>query len=274
MQWEVSTSGGSKWSAIAGATSTTLSLPAIKTSEDGRMYRAKFTNIGGAATTNAATLSVVERPTVTQQPTALTVTTGASATFEAAASGYPAPTAQWQRSGDGGKTWSNIEGATAGKLTLTAVTFESNSDEYRAVFSNGAGSATSSAATLTVRVPSTIVAQPEWQTLLAGEPASFTAEASGYPDPTVQWERSTNSGTTWTSIAGATEVTYSANSEGLPVAKSTYTIIAAGLAESGYEFRARFGEDWRVPFLRAQGAEEAADRLAAIVTSQREAIFA
>jgi type IV secretion system protein VirB4 len=40
------------------------------------------------------------------------------------------------------------------------------------------------------------------------------------------------------------------------------------------EFRARFGEDWRVPFLRAQGAEEAADRLAAIVTSQREAIFA
>ena len=240
VQWEVSTSGGSKWSAIAGATSTTLSLPAIKTSEDGRMYRAKFTNIGGAATTNAATLSVVERPTVTQQPTALTVTTGASATFEAAASGYPAPTAQWQRSGDGGKTWANIEGATAGKLTLTAVTFESNSDEYRAVFSNGAGSATSSAATLTVRVPSTIVAQPEWQTLLAGEPASFTAEASGYPDPTVQWERSTNSGATWTSIAGATEVTYSANSEGLPVAKSTYTISAAGLAESGYEFRARF----------------------------------
>ena len=59
---------------------------------------------------------------------------------------------QWQVSTDGGNTFSNIAGATSTTFSFTA-TAAQNGDEYQAVFSNTAGlSATTSAATLTVKV--------------------------------------------------------------------------------------------------------------------------
>ena len=38
--------------------------------------------------------------------------------------------------------------------------------------------------------------------------ASFTARATGWPPPTVQWQTSTNSGATWNSVSGATSTTW------------------------------------------------------------------
>src|SRR5581483_9192647 len=64
--------------------------------------------------------------------------------------GNPTPTVQWQVSSDGGKTFSNISGATSSTLTLNNVTRSMNGDQYGAVFTNSAGTATSTAATLTV----------------------------------------------------------------------------------------------------------------------------
>jgi hypothetical protein len=54
----------------------------------------------------------------------------------------------------------------------------------------------------------TVTTHPSNQTVRAGGTAIFTAAASGNPAPTVQWQASTNNGSTWNSAIGATSATY------------------------------------------------------------------
>ncbi|HTR88573.1 MAG TPA: IPT/TIG domain-containing protein, partial [Solirubrobacteraceae bacterium] len=145
-----STNGGSSWSPISGATSNKLTITGTKASESGNELRATYTNTAGHATTNAATLTVHQAPSVTQQPVGVTVQAGQSAKFEAAASGSPAPTVQWERSINGGSTWSPLADATENAYTIAEVTPAETGYEFRAVFTNVAGKATSAPATLTV----------------------------------------------------------------------------------------------------------------------------
>jgi len=95
-----------------------------------------------------------QAPVVTTQPAHRTVCAGSSVSFAADASGTPAPTVQWQVSSDGGMTWNSISGATTTTYAFTAAAGD-NAKRYRAVFTNSAGSATSSAAIQIVPVPST-----------------------------------------------------------------------------------------------------------------------
>jgi hypothetical protein len=106
------------------------------------------------AVTGTRTLKVVPAapPQVTRNPKSQTITAGDFVTFTAAATGSPAPTVQWQYSADGGQTWTNITGnasATTDQLSFSVNSSE-NHYEYRAVFTNLAGTATSLFATLTV----------------------------------------------------------------------------------------------------------------------------
>jgi hypothetical protein len=142
--------GGSGYTNIAGATSLTYTISAVTASQNGYRYRAMFTNSVGSATTTSATLTVLTAPSVTRNPSNQSVTAGNSATFTAAASGNPTPTVQWYVSTDGGNTYTVIAGATSTTLTLTGTTTSQNGSSYRAVFTNSVGSATTTAATLTV----------------------------------------------------------------------------------------------------------------------------
>jgi hypothetical protein len=144
-------------------------------------------------------------PAITGNPSSQTVTAGQTATFTASAGGTPTPTVQWQMSANGG-AFANIAAATSTTLTLTATTASQNGNQYRAVFTNTAGNATTAAATLTVDFAPQITQQPTNQSANAGAPASFTAAASGNPAPTVQWQVSAGGGA-FTSIAGATSTT-------------------------------------------------------------------
>lgn len=93
-------------------------------------------------------------PVVVTDPTDLSVTAGADARFAAAATGAAPLTVQWQsRLGDG--EWTDIAGAVDGALDLPAVTASADGTQYRAVFTNVAGQATSKAATLSVTAPGT-----------------------------------------------------------------------------------------------------------------------
>ena len=145
-------------------------------------------------------------PAITQNPSSQTVVAGNTATLTATASGSPSPTVQWQVSTNSGTSWSNISGATSTTYSFTAAAGD-NGKQYRAVFTNTAGSATSTAATLTVQYAPTVTTQPTSQTVLSGATVTFTAAASGNPTPTVKWQ--SNSGSGWSDIAGATSVTYS-----------------------------------------------------------------
>ncbi|MGB7104681.1 MAG: G1 family glutamic endopeptidase [Acidimicrobiales bacterium] len=55
----------------------------------------------------------------------------------------------------------------------------------------------------------TIVLDPTNQTVLVNGTGNFVAAAVGVPTPTVQWDVSTNGGSSWSPIAGATSTTYS-----------------------------------------------------------------
>jgi hypothetical protein len=55
VQWQENTGA---WTNISGQTSTTLSLGVVGTGDNGRVFRAVFTNTSGSATTNSATLTV------------------------------------------------------------------------------------------------------------------------------------------------------------------------------------------------------------------------
>jgi hypothetical protein len=88
-------------------------------------------------------------PVITKQPTGQTVVVGNQGVFTAAASGVPAPTALWQRSTNGGGSWSNVSGATSPTLRVTT-TAGMSGYLYRAVFTNSKGHATTQAAQLLV----------------------------------------------------------------------------------------------------------------------------
>ncbi|MCW3019561.1 MAG: hypothetical protein JWN10_1869, partial [Solirubrobacterales bacterium] len=204
VQWELSTDGGGTWAQVRKATASQISIASAKTSEDGDEYRAVLTNAAGSVTSEAAKLTVHDVPKLTQQPAGVTVEEGHPASFEAAATGFPAPTVQWELSTDSGGSWSPVAGATATKLTIASVSGSESGDEYRAVFTNAAGAATSTVATLTVSAFPVVTEQPTSTTVEVGQGAQFEATASGFPTPSVQWEVSSNGGAGWSAVAGAT----------------------------------------------------------------------
>lgn len=85
-------------------------------------------------------------PTITRQPASQTVNAGGTATFTVEATGSPAPTYQWWRSGQ------TIPGATSATLTLTGVQ-AGQAGDYFAVVTNAGGSRASATAALTVITP-------------------------------------------------------------------------------------------------------------------------
>lgn len=109
-------------------------------------------NYNGANTPLTISLSGTgqsQGPVITMNPTNETVLAGTMVQFTAAATGAPTPTAQWQLSTNGRRTFTNIVGATLPTLTLAA-SEALTGNKYRAVFTNSAGSATTTAARLRV----------------------------------------------------------------------------------------------------------------------------
>lgn len=119
---------------------------------------------------------------------------------------------QWQRAAAGSSTWSAIPGA-------TAATYVPASADVGAVLrvlvtaTNGHGQATATSAPLgpissgapaSTTAPSITGNLRVGQTLTAGV-GSWSPAATSYG---YQWQRSTNSGTTWSNIVGATHQTY------------------------------------------------------------------
>src|SRR6266404_2957257 len=215
---EVSVDGGATWHPAAGRENWSYVFMAANSGT---------LNVLSRAVDDSGNLEVpTPTPTITMQPANQTVTAGQTATFIAAATGSPTPTVQWQVSTDRGVTFNNVSGATSTTLSF-ATTSSQNGYQYRAVFTNTAGTATTTAATLTVNSPTppTIATQPANQTVSAGQTATFTAEATGSPTPSVQWQVSTDGGVTFNNVSGATSTTLS---------------FATTSSQNGYQYRAVF----------------------------------
>lgn len=178
-----------------------------------------------AATSGSGTLTVRAAPIVVANPASQTVVSGSSVTFTASATGYPAPTVQWQQSTNG-STYTSISGATSMSYTINAAAASQNGYRYRAVFANSVGSATTAAAILTVQYAPAVTANPKNIAVNAGQTAILTAAASGNPAPSVQWQVSTNGGGGFVNLVGATS--------------ATLTLFATTPSQNGNVYRAVF----------------------------------
>ena len=103
-------------------------------------------------------------PSIATNPSNVSICSGAGTTFTAAVTGspIPTPTVKWQRSTNG-TTWVDItsgsqddgttySGYTTATLTLNGSSSAINGYQYKAIFTNINGTATSTAATLTVTI--------------------------------------------------------------------------------------------------------------------------
>jgi hypothetical protein len=199
-KWYVSTDGGTTFNPDnVDSNSTTGNLMVTSTSQyyvTGDKFEAKFTNTGGTGTSNSAalTLTTISTCTIGTQPTAQSVVAPNTATFTASCTGGTGTsTPQWQVSTNGGATWSNDTtdtGNNTGSLTTspTAVTASAGSNptttlngyEYRAGFTNSAGTTYSNAVKLTVS-GSAFAAGVELDP--SSTQASGVNQTTGAPDP-------------------------------------------------------------------------------------------
>lgn len=232
-QWQVSTTGCTgTFTNIAGATANCYNITGALATQNGYAYKVVINgSCPSQITSNCVTLSVNSAAVISSQPANSTVCPGANATFSVTASGT-ANTYQWQVSNDNGVTWTDITGATAATYTVTGATAGMNNNRYRAVvLSCGPIGVNSNGAVLTVSTPATITTQPTNASACAGGNVSFSVAGSaltGY-----QWQVSSNGGTTWTNIAGATTALLNVNAVTVAMNGYQYRAVVAGTCVTG-----------------------------------------
>lgn len=164
---------------IAGATSPDLILTGIGASDAGD-YNVRVSNGVGTAYSSWARLSVYFPPSIIEDPVALEVLAGNSASFSVRVSGDSPFGYQWRLNGI------PVEGATFSDYSIPAVG-ANNDGEYTVVVTNHCGAVTSAVATLVVLLPPTINSQPTNQSIVLGKPVTITVDAKGTPLLSYQW---------------------------------------------------------------------------------------
>ncbi len=122
-------------------------------------------------------------PTITQQPTSVTVTAGQAATFSVTATGTAPLNYQWYVN-------SAAAGTNSSSYTIAAATVAQTGALIYVTVTDAVGSATSATVTLTVSAAATapaITQQPTSVTVTAGQAAAFSVAATGTAPLTYQW---------------------------------------------------------------------------------------
>ena len=202
--------------AILGATNATYTIPYATLSHAGT-YEAAVGNYLGVTTSAPAVVSVnpASRPTIVDQPINTIATIGGRATLAFTATGSPTPAFQWYKNGVAIGTATSLSlvipsvaGTDAGTYTATATT-TLEGIPYRS---------TTNPAILTVMAGPVLTVQPASQSVLVGNPATFSVAVQGLAATTYQWRKNT------TAIAGATASSYPLTSAVVTDA-GRYTVI-------------------------------------------------
>jgi hypothetical protein len=217
-------------SPIGGATSATLNIQSVSTSDAGT-YSVVVGNPYGTSNSLGALLNVIaagQAPIFEFQPTSTTVTLGGTATLIAAVVAPPPVSYQWSKGGVA------IPGANSASLTFSPAA-ASDAGSYTLAITDSAGTVTSTSATLTVApagsapVPVTIALQPNAVSTPVGGQASFTAAVTGDATVTYQWRKNQSP------IAGATGTTFTISNAQLSDA-GTYDLVASNGFSTAYSF--------------------------------------
>jgi len=158
-------------------------------------------------------------PVIVTQPQSQTNAAGATITFSVGASGSGTLACQWQFNG------TNIAGATANPFVLVNAQLTNNGN-YSVIVTNLFGSVTSSNAVLLLtNAPPAITTQPQNQSVLAGQTATFSVAATGTPPLNYQWFFC------GTNIAGATANPFTLANVQLTNA-GNYSVVITNIAGS------------------------------------------
>lgn len=175
------------------------------------------------------------QPTFTLNSTAISIcaNTNSSLSVSPTNASY---TYQWQQSIDQGTTWTNIlnnanfSGATTASIQILNTPSTFNGRRFRCVVSNGTCFAlNSNVATFTVGASSSITKQPINRSVKKGAQTTFAITLSTISGATMQWQLSTNNGSSWTNISATTQYT--------SVTKTTLTVRSITTAMNGYRYR-------------------------------------
>lgn len=164
---------------IPGETNASLAIDPA-TPADAGDYDVVITNGCGQTTSAAATLTIQEAASISQQPMSQTVCEGSPVTFTVTAAGTAPITYQWRKGGV------DIGGATSDSLSIASAT-PADADAYDVVVTTGCGAINSSVATLTVDVAPTITLQPQPQSVCQQGQAVFSVTANGTAPLSYQW---------------------------------------------------------------------------------------
>jgi hypothetical protein len=165
----------------------------------------------------------LQPPSITSQPLSRTVTAGQSAAFSVIASGTAPFSYQWRKNG------TSISGATSSSYTIPAATTSDTGTQFTVLVSNAAGSATSSAATLTVNATTlapSITSHPVSRTVAAGQAATFSVSVSGTAPFSYQWRKN------GANISGATSSSYTTPAATTADTGTQFTVVASNVASS------------------------------------------
>ena len=218
-QWQ-SSSDGSNWSAIAGATAQSLTLTQSQVNQQVRAL-VSYTDGRGAAESIASAVSATVAQWNNQAPTGAVVGTAAQGQILTAsntladADGLGAVAYQWQVSGNNGATWSNIAGATGSTYTLGQA-HVGKQMRVQASYTDGQGTLESLASAASGVVANTNDAPTGGVTLTGSAAQNQTlsintgslADADGLGALNYQWQISANNGVSWNNVAGATKSTF------------------------------------------------------------------
>jgi hypothetical protein len=169
---------------IPGATESSLVIGSVAL-QDAGAYSVTATNSQGSANSQVIFLKVTAPPSITAhpQPDMQVKCAGEGTAYTVTASGAKPLIYQWSKNGI-----AIPAGATEATFSIASLS-ESDSGIYSCVVSNKDGSATSLPVKLTVRAVPAIILQPVSAAKSAGEPVSFSVEASGTAPLMFQWKK-------------------------------------------------------------------------------------
>ena len=179
-------------------------------------------------------------PAITQQPANAGVTVGQAASFSVAASGTGLAY-QWSRRANASATFADIAGATTAALAIAATALADDGAQFQVqVCAAPTRCVTSNTATLTVTqaaVAPVFSTHPTDQSVVAGQTASFSVVASGFPLPQLKWQSELSNGG-FADVAGvATCGVTTPPATGTSVS-ATCTLGPLAVVQSGQRFRA------------------------------------
>lgn len=215
-QWQVKTALVD-WTNIAGKTAATLDV-VVSDTNDGNKYRVVCSGDCNTVTSTEATLTKKAVTSITTTPGSQTVKVGESATFTVVAAGYNLRY-QWQKSTNGGSTYTNITNETAASLTFE-VNLGDDQNRYRVVVTGDCSTVVSAGAVLTAVVAPT-VGTLDSQTICPDTTTAFGTTVTGNY-LTYKWQKLVNA--VWTDIASSNTVSYATGTVG------SYRIIVSNFA--------------------------------------------